>query len=181
MTALSIIQRRCRGAVIALTMIALMAIWGSNQAHAQFNCGPCNNDATYRVVIDAWPVALGFAAVQVDFTDRGTGTGLNHIHTNLVQGSVVNQQFNPSNPGHTYDITDVTLTYCSNHVIFQIPCDNLSYPNPHVECVTASCNGSTYCIKFKFQPAVPQSPSATPCWTISIKAVSGACSDPCTY
>ena len=149
MTAVSITRRRYRGALLAVAITMLIALCASSAAHAQFNCGPCNYNATYRLVIDSMPVALGFVSPTVDLTDVGTGTTLSYTHSGLTQGSIVNQQFNPSNPGHQYEVTDVSLTYCTNHVIFQVSCTNLT--NPYVDCIPVTCNGNSYCIKFKFE------------------------------
>jgi hypothetical protein len=157
--------RRPATAILAIAALILMAAIGSPRAQAQ--CGPYDGDSSYTVsVASTWPVALGLVGVSVNIEDAATGTPTTYNHTNMTAGSSIRQKFNASNPTRGYNILTVTLTYCTDHVIFQVYCFE---PGPVTYCAPIVCNGNSYCVKITYSDLGTINPK------ITINAVSGAC------
>ena len=162
--------RRLAATLLAFATFVVMALATASTATAQ-NCGPCAGSSVYKLEVINWPAALGFASASVDVTDRGTGSSTTYSHQFLSAGSSTTQKFSATNPTHNYDLTTVTLSYCSDHIIYQVYC----YDNggPVTQCFPIICQNNAYCVQITYTKGVA---GVDPyCWKITLNAIAGSC------
>ncbi len=165
MKALSMLHRRCTMAMFVAAITALMALFSSGTANAQFNCEPCAGSATYRVTVGAWPVSLGSFSVRTGVINMSTGIRTTYLHSSLNAGSVVTQTFNSGLPSQNFQFADLDVIFCGGAQTFSgIACNTLS--NPITYCYQITCNGLHYCLKVRYI----KGGSPSPCVDILIEA-----------
>jgi len=148
MKTLSMTHRQA--AAVCMAMITAVLLFCSNTASA--GCGPCAGNSTYRITVGTWPVGMGFLGTTVGVEDQTTGVRTTQTQSMLGAGSVVSQQFSTSFPSRMFDLSDITLTFCSNsQVIYQVPCD--THRDTVIHCFPVLCNGVYYCVKIQFSGA----------------------------
>ncbi len=162
-----------RGPMAGLFMTAIIVLMGMfwpGMASAQYNCGPCLGNQTYRVTVSStWPIPLGGVTPTVHVEDAVTGTVITYVHSYMTPGSTVTQTFYASNPSRPYTIADVGLTFCSGQILLPVTCTNYPPGSPYIYCFSTMCNGKYYCIKITFSPGTGG--AGQPCWNINLDAV----------
>jgi len=157
MKSLSMLHRRCTTAMFVAAITALIALFSSTTASAQFNCDSCLGSGTYRLTVGAWPTSLGSLSVRTGVINQGTAVRTTYLHSGLSAGSSLFQQFNTSFPTQLYQFADLDVIFCSGGQTFTgISCNTLS--NPLTYCYQITCNGLHYCLKVKFTKAATQNP-----------------------
>lgn len=169
-------SRHVAAALLAIATFIVMAALAPTGVQAQ-PCGNFRGDSSYQVkVSSSWPIALGLVGVSVNVEDAATGSVSTYNHTGMTAGSTSSHKFNVSNPSRTYSLSTVTLTYCTDHVFFQVPC-YANGGNPIVYCAPIICNNNSYCVQITYSNQISGSGGIP---TITISAVAGSCPGTCT-